>query len=422
MQSGAGMMIAVDVICFFLAMYLTLAVSYLAVVTVAACSFRKPTTQTAENVRIAVIMPAHNEALQIEASVAAVLGVQYPADRFSVFVIADNCDDNTAELARQAGANVFERRVPDRPGKGQALDWCLRRHKETLAAYDGIVIVDADTTVAPRFLQEVAASLSAPGTDLVQTADGVSNPEQNWRTALTYAGFALMNDVRARGRARLGGSAGFKGNGMAFRSGLLLEYGWPAHSVVEDVEFSIRLLLDGHVVAYNPDAVLVSEMPARRPQADVQRRRWEGGRFQLWRHAIPVLARAALTQRRWRYFDAVLDLLVPPLSLLVMAAGLLLVLALVSRPVWALAAAYCLAGTAFHVILGLRVNRAPARVWLALAAAPFFILWKIPIYAGILFGGKETAWRRTTRQAELEREQDGIKDRTENQDSTAPKA
>jgi cellulose synthase/poly-beta-1,6-N-acetylglucosamine synthase-like glycosyltransferase len=403
-------------------MYLVVTVSYLVVVTVAACSFRKRTAEAGEDVRIAVIMPAHNEALQIKASVAAVLGVEYPVDRFSAFVIADNCDDNTAELARQAGATVFERRVPDKPGKGPALDWCLRRHREMLAAYDAIVIVDADTTVAPGFLLEVAASLSVPGTDLVQTADGVANPEQNWRTALTYAGFALMNDVRARGRTRLGGSAGFKGNGMAFRSGLLLDYGWPAYSVVEDVEFSIRLLLDGHIIAYNPDAVLVSEMPAARRQADVQRRRWEGGRFQLWRHAIPVLAHAAWRQLRWRYLDAMLDLLVPPLSLLVMTEGLLLALAVLSRPVWAVIAAYCLAGTAFHVGLGLRVSRAPARVWWALAAAPFFVLWKIPIYARILLGRKETAWRRTTRQAELERDGDDGGDPADERDSTSSKA
>ncbi|MCP4640827.1 MAG: glycosyltransferase family 2 protein [bacterium] len=394
-------MIVFDIIFAVPVAFFVVIATYLAIVTLAALFFRKRTGDNTDAMTVAVLVPAHNEELQIEASVGSLLRVDYPRDRFQVFVIADNCTDLTADRAREAGAEVFERHDPENPGKGQALDWCLRTHRDTLAPFEAIALIDADATANAAFLPELAASLSAPDAVVAQSFNGVSNPDHNWRTALTYAGFALINHVRACGRCMLGASSGLKGNGMAFRSDVLLHYGWPAHSVVEDIEFSVRLLIDGHRVGYNPDARLLSEMPAGRSEADTQRRRWEGGRFDLYRTHLPVLLKAALTKWRWRFFDAVLDILVPPLSLLVMGQVVLAALAFV-HPVWLPVMGYCLAATAFHVLGGLALSRAPGRVWLYLFTVPFFLLWKVPIYVGMLVRKRDTIWQRTTRQAELD--------------------
>lgn len=376
--------------------YLLVVTAYLVAVTAAAFFFWKRATPGV-SLRLGVIMPAHNEEHGIGDTLACLFDSEYPVDRFTVFVVADNCDDRTADIAREAGATVFERTDPDNPGKGQALDWCLTTYADHLREFDGLVLIDADVEVDADFLDEMSLSLN--GCDVVQAYYGVANPEENWRTALTFAGFSLMNHVRPGGRVRLGGSAPLTGSGMGFRTDVLLGYGWPAHSIVEDVEFSVRLLLDGHVIDYNPDAVVVSDMPAGRKPAGVQRRRWESGRFGLWRTYLPPLLHAFTVSGKWRFVDAMLDLLVPPLSLVVLGQGVLLGLALflVVPPVWLLLTAFCVCGTAFHVLGGLHLSGTPASVWLRLPFVPIYVLWKLPIYLRIFTGRAEKTWERTAR-------------------------
>lgn len=393
-------MIVLDVLFGASALALGTIAGYLLLVTAAAFLLRKKTIPNAAPLRIALVMPAYNEELQIGACVRRALEADYPRDRFGVFVIADNCDDRTAAEARDAGATAFERHQPELRGKGQAIDWFLRAHADQLNEFDGIALVDADTQVAPSFLKEISASLAHPKVRVVQGYHGVSNPEANWRTALAYAGFALVNGLRPAGRSCLGGTSDLKGNGMAFETGLLLAYGWPAHSIVEDIEFSTRLLLDGIVVHFNPDAVVLSEMPVTQAQAEPQRRRWEGGRWQIIETYGPSLIRAFLKTPRWRYFDAILDLLVPPLSLLVLAQVAALILALVLNPSWAPVFICTSAGAVLYVVAGLYRVGAPATVWRGLLLTPLFLLWKIPFYLRLARSPRPAGWDRTQRQAE----------------------
>ena len=356
--------------------------------------------------RIAAAVPAHNEEGQVAAVVQSLLAADYPEDMRTVFVIADNCTDGTAREAREAGAEAVVRHDPANPGKGQAIDWFLREKASVLRGYDAIALVDADSAVDIRFLAELSASLSHPDVQVVQAYDGVGNAEANWRTALTFAGFAGVNHVRTAGRNLLGGTATLKGNGMAFRSDLLLDYGWPAHSIVEDMELSVRLMLEGVKVWYNGDAIVTSEMPLGADQARSQRRRWEGGRAQLVKMYGGRLLGAFLRQPRWAYLDTFLELLVPPLSLWALLQVVFLVLAILSeRPVWLGIALACMLGTGFYVFSCLYLRDAPRKVWFALAAAPVFVLWKIPIYLGLLLSGGQRGWVRTTRNAERQPDQ-----------------
>ncbi len=374
---------------------------YLAVLTLAAFRFRKQTDERAAPLKLAVVIPAHNEALQIGATVAALARSHYPQDGYRVIVIADNCADETEDVAQKAGAQVLVRSDAAHPGKGQALDWFLRQRPDACASYDGIAIIDADTLVDRNFLREISASLSHPEVHVTQGYYGVSNPTESWRTALMAAALAVFHHVRPAGRNRLGGSAGLKGNGMAFRTALLKRYGWSAFSVVEDLEFGAQLLLDGVRIHYNPDAVLGAEMAASRKQAETQRRRWEGGRFQVFKRYAPALLQRWVSQRRFCYFDGFMDLLIPPLSALVLALAILMVTALWLFPFMAWPLGLALLGIGFYVLSGLVLRKAPPAVWFYLMAAPFFILWKIPLYLKILRGGSDSGWVRTKRKAEL---------------------
>jgi cellulose synthase/poly-beta-1,6-N-acetylglucosamine synthase-like glycosyltransferase len=193
---------------------------------------------------------------------------------------------------------------------------------------------------------------------------------------------------------------------MAFRSDLIAKYGWPAQSIVEDVEFSVQLLRDGIRTHYCPEAIVSTPMPTTRAQSGSQRRRWELGRLQVARMHVPGLLARLVKRPWWPYLDTTLDLMVPPLSMLVMMQVLLLILTLVLWSAWWPVAAACFLGTCLHVGLGLYTAKVPARIWLCLLAVPLFLLWKIPIYLAMALHPKQTAWVRTAREGETDRQPD----------------
>lgn len=389
---------------FLVAVYLVfLPTLYLVALAVAAYFFRKKVAMPAEPFKIAVVVPSHNEELNIGVTVRSLLQCRYPGEHYQVMVIADNCSDQTAAVARAAGARVFTRVDPDNRGKGQALDWFFQSQIEAYRPFAALALIDADTLVDENFLTQIAASLSHPEVKVVQGFYGASNPQENWRTALVAAALCLFHHLRPAGRNRIGGSAGLKGNGMGFRREVIEKYGWPAHSIVEDLEFSVLLLLDEVLVHYNPDAMVFGEMASQRQQADTQRQRWESGRWQILRNYGGRLFLSLLTKFRCFFFDGLMDLLIPTLSMLVAGVVGLLVVAWFFFPQMTNLLLFCLVGLAFCVFSGLGLRRAPLRVWFYLAAAPLFILWKVPINAFLMIKKYGGTWIRTPRQAELKR-------------------
>ncbi|OQY01162.1 MAG: hypothetical protein B6I22_14740 [Desulfobacteraceae bacterium 4572_123] len=358
-------------------LYVLVATVYLLVLTLAAWRFKKKTDPTAGPLKIAVIVPAHNEADQIQTTLKSIADSAYAREDYRICVIADNCEDDTANLARDAGARVFERTDIANRGKGQALDWLFTTHPEVYHDFDALAVVDADTLLHRDFLSEVSASLSHPEVKVVQGYYGVSNPNDNWRSALASAALNVFHHVRPAGRNRIKGTAGLKGNGMAFLSEIIEKYGWPAYSIVEDIEFSMQLLLDGILVHYNPDAIVYGEMATEKKQAETQRKRWEGGRWQVFKTYGPGLIRKFVRQI------------------------VLFICTALFYPGLSPALVLCLLSIVFYVFSGLLLKRASFYVWKSLFMAPFFILWKIPIYLKIVKSGDDNTWERTKRQAEM---------------------
>jgi cellulose synthase/poly-beta-1,6-N-acetylglucosamine synthase-like glycosyltransferase len=372
---------------------------YLLIVTLAAYLFRKKVDYGGRPLRLAVVIPAHNEEAHIGQTISCVQASSYPKGSYFVFVIADNCDDRTEEIALRAGARVFRRTDPARRGKGQALDWFLRGHLSAYSAADAVVMVDADTEVHPDFLKEIAASLKHPKVHAAQGYYGVSNASAHWRSGLVSAAFHVFNHLRPAGHNCLGGTAGLRGNGMGFRKALL-RHGWPAYSIVEDYEFSVRLLLDGIVVHYNPDAMVFSDMPVERKVAETQRLRWEGASRQMRGTFIRLILKRLMKEPAPRYVDALLNSFVPPLALLVLGQSVCLGAALALQSRLAAPLACCLAVDIFYVLSGLVLRRARAVEWRSLLWAPFYVLWKIPLYIKMR-KADPTVWKRTKRPSEL---------------------
>jgi 1,2-diacylglycerol 3-beta-glucosyltransferase len=349
-----------------------------------------------DELSIAVLVPAHDEEAGLAATVEALSAQSYPPGRHEVIVIADNCADATAAVARASGATVWERTDRAARGKGQALAWALARLWAERPDVDAVAVVDADCIASSNLCAVVDRSLRA-GARAIQVRYVVSNPEASATAALRWAGFALMHVVRPRGKRRLGLSCGLFGTGMAFHRDLLREQPWSAFSVTEDAEYHLRLVAAGDAVAFAEEASVASPMPTTPAGARDQQLRWETGNARLARRSARLLLDGLRAGDR-RRIAAALDRLVPPQSLLLVGtvgAGVG-ALALRSRGLVALGALTC-AGQVAYVVGGLASVRAPRPVWLALASAPRLVATKLGQAGRIACGRGATKWIRTTR-------------------------
>jgi cellulose synthase/poly-beta-1,6-N-acetylglucosamine synthase-like glycosyltransferase len=368
---------------------------------------RPPRSDRTPSTRFVILVPAHDEAAGIAATLDSFRRLRYPSSLVSVHVVADNCTDDTATVVRHHGVDVHERDVPDAPGKGPALNWLFDRLVEADIAFDAVAIVDADTSLEPEFLVSMDRAIS-DGADVAQGYYSVRDPDASPSTSFRFAALACRHHLRALGRNRLGASCGLYGNGMAFRGELLARRRWSGH-LVEDAELQNELLLDGHLVHYVPDAQLRAEMPSDQFGATSQNERWERGRIELARRFVPQLVRRALTTRRRRVamVDAAVDHLVPPLSVLVMAQLAVGAVAALGSVTGSRSARRLLAGevaalaiVAIHAVAGLISVGAPARHIRSLVAAPGIVLWKTRLWASVARGDAAVDWTRTRRNSE----------------------
>ncbi len=357
----------------------------------------------APKTRFRICVPAHDESAGIGATVESLLAIDYPRELFDVLVIADNCSDDTADQARRAGAVVLERRSETERGKGYALHHAFERLPENV---DAVAVIDADTLVSPNLLRAFEARLLA-GAHAVQADYAVRNPNAGWRTRLIAIAFGAFHIVRSRGRERMGVSAGLRGNGMCFSASVLRQVPHEAFSVVEDVEYGIRLAEAGFRVFYADEAHVYGEMVSNARAARSQRERWEGGRAALTRKYAARLLRKALSGDKL-CFDLALDVLVPPLSRVavlasvglsvVAAANLLGVRLPLSRAVYGTSVFSVIA----YVLRGWAVSGTGARGLVDLALAPAYIVWKATLAGRPARSDAE--WVRTARErAERER-------------------
>jgi 1,2-diacylglycerol 3-beta-glucosyltransferase len=352
------------------------------------------------SVRFAVVIPAHNEALGIAETVASVLALDYPVNQRKVVVIADNCTDTTAQVAKDAGAEVVERFDEARRSKGYALSDVL---PDVLRDpwVDAVVVVDADTVVQPNLLSCFGAHFAA-GALAVQADYAVANPAHGWRTELLDVAFTCFHEVRSLGRERLGVSTGLRGNGMGFTREALERVPHRAASLVEDLEYGIALAKVGIRVVYAHDTKVWAEMPNDDVAAESQRRRWERGRELMRREHGLTLMRSAVGQRDPVLADLAADVLLPPLTTVARASvaasiGAVAISVLKRRASWALIPSTIgLAGLAFHVLTGWQRSAAGRRV---VANIPSYLRWKAGLTSRPLHA--DNAWVRTTRNAEI---------------------
>lgn len=354
--------------------------------------------ETGEAPPFAVLMPAHDEAAGIARSVSDVMAQLRPCDR--LLVVADNCRDETADIARGLGAWVIERHDPAHRGKAQALDHAAHImgndplwHNRALAV---VILVDSDCSPEPGALQRLARTCAAR--EAVVQGAYLLVPPAGATPVVRMSCFAFMvkNLVRQIALRRLAGAVLLQGSGMAFPSAIFRRLDWSAASLVEDLDMGMRLVLDGMPVTFDERALILSAASSQGATAG-QRRRWEHGMMQAMRLFAPRLLGAALRGQPRLAFLA-LDQMIPPTVLLLLVAGLVTGLALIAggltEPVLILL--LCDLALAIGLVLAWARHGRALLPWRALLAGPRYLVWKLPIFAQFVTR-RQVQWVRTDR-------------------------
>ncbi len=356
---------------------------------------RKPSRTPPGPWRSAVVVPAHNEQVTITTCVQSLLAAHsLPEAPVDIFVVADNCTDDTAQLGRAAGACVLERNNLTDRGKGFAL-----QHAFTYLlplGYHSILVVDADSIVAPNFLAATVTSLRG-GADAVQARYLVRNATETLRSRLMRVALLAFNLVRPLGRSHLGLSCGIFGNGFGLRRETILAVPYLATSLVEDLEYHLALVRSGRRVEFLNHTAVYAEMPVKAHDIKTQRARWEGGRLRTFAASAPSLCRDIATGKM-RCVEPLLDLLLLPLAFHMVL--LALALATPAPAVRAIGlAGICI--VLLHLVAALVTGEGRRSDIAVLAAAPFYVLWKLLLLPTLIRSARPGQhWVRTGRNEE----------------------
>jgi cellulose synthase/poly-beta-1,6-N-acetylglucosamine synthase-like glycosyltransferase len=359
----------------------------------------RPTTRPpAELPRLLFLVPAHDEELLIASCVRSLMRLHYPADRFSAVVIADNCADRTAELARAAGAQCLERHDPRLPGKPRAIAWALTQLP--VAQFDAVVIIDADTVVDASFGRALAAAAPLPH-KAFQAYFDIRNPGDSpltrMATVLAAANYRFAYSLKRRA----GLNAPLMGNGMCLGTGVLAAYGWQAFTMAEDWELYALYTMQGVPIESLEPAHLYAQEARSLRQSATQRQRWTAGKLTVLGRLVGRLlgsGKIGLAQK----LDAVAELTAPgPVVHLGLVIGLSAVTTVLGPPgaeVLGVALWASVIRPLLYTVAGLVVQPNPVHSALAFAFLPFYLVWRVGAAVASLKMLGDKPWVRTARQ------------------------
>lgn len=270
----------------------------------------KPLIEEKNNKFLAII-PAHNEEAVVGNLIESLKNQTYPKEMYDICVIADNCTDKTKQVAEKLGARVFERHEedPSKRTKGDALSLFLN----TLLAdpemdYDAFFVFDADNIVDKGFIEAMNKHL-CQGEEVVQGYRDIKNPTDSW-IASGYAIFYwTMNRFYHLARYNAGLSPLINGTGFMVKFEAIRPTGWDTDTLTEDIEFSLKRIIQGKKLGWATDAKVYDEQPVKFKPSWSQRSRWTIGHIQCLQEYTKPLATAALENKTLMNFDGLLYML-----------------------------------------------------------------------------------------------------------------
>ena len=251
------------------------------------------------------IIPAHNEEKVVGNLIESLRQQNYPKELYDIYVIADNCTDSTAKVAKEAGAIVYERFDPDHKTKGYALQWFLKQKIEENADYDAFFVFDADNIVDKNFIVNMNKKL-CQGEDVVQGYRDIKNPTDNWITAGYALFYWTMHRLYHLARYNIGLSPLLNGTGFMVRFDVVKPNGWETETLTEDIEFSLKRIIQGKKLGWATDAIVYDEQPTSFKQSWSQRSRWTVGHMQCIKRYTVELFNSVRKHKTLMNFDGFL--------------------------------------------------------------------------------------------------------------------
>lgn len=282
----------------------------------------KPIIENKEN-RFMAIIPAHNEETVVANLVQSLKNQDYPKELYDIYVIADNCTDATAKVAKEAGAIVYQRFDPEHKTKGYALQWFLQQKIKEDAPYDAFCVFDADNIVDVNFLKNMNKKL-CQGETVVQGYRDIKNPTDSWITAGYAIFYWMMNRFYHLARYNIGLSPLINGTGFMVKFDVIKPDGWNTQTLTEDIEFSLKRIIAGKKLGWAKDAIVYDEQPVGFKQSWSQRSRWTVGHIQCMSVYTKQLALAVKEHKTLMNFDGFLYI-VGSIPMFIITIALLLV-------------------------------------------------------------------------------------------------
>ncbi len=345
-------------------------------------------------------MPAYSEESGLAATLRSLQKLEQTGS-VEIVVIADNCTDRTAEIAREHGVRVLERTEPDHRGKGEALEWAIRECG--LTDCDVVLVTDADTRVESNALGVIAAAIEG-GAEVVQLNFEVTVGEESPLARLQHIANAVENRCFYHGRSLLGLPILLRGSGMAFTSKVLLDHPFCSHSITEDSDFAVDLMRGGVRVDYVMASTISTAATSTYDQSQAQRNRWASGIFGLIRTRMLPLMRTGLAEGRPKLVESALSFLLLSRPSMLYFAAVCLMVSLVCSAEYRLTFLIWgdLLGVLIVVYLSLGVFLVQDRkaAVKALLHAPAFGVWLLVVQVKAIFSRKGMAWVRTDRKDE----------------------
>lgn len=389
------------VLAIFAAFSVLPAFSLLALTIAAVFSKSRPIAMTdiRQDMSLAVIVPAHNESSHMRPTLASIQAQLRPQDR--LLVVADNCTDDTAKIARSLGAEVIERFDAHLRGKGFALAFGVDHLRKNPA--DVVVVIDADCLLSENALRVLASECHASGQP-VQMHNTMTTPGERPGLRFRIIEFAMVmkNKVRPMGTFFLGQACHLMGTGMAFPWHVIQTINLATGHLAEDMKVGIELAQQGIPTRFLSHAEVRSHFLEDARVTKIQKSRWEHGHIALMIQELPSLLYQAWRQRDRSLIVLSMDMMIPPLALYV--AFLLLLTGFSLSAAWiderlsvmAWLSVSGFAGLVLAVFIGWwSFGRHLLSAW-DLLLSPLYAAWKLPIYLAF-FMNKRVKWKRTDR-------------------------
>lgn len=251
------------------------------------------------------IIPAHNEEMVISNLIESLKNQNYDKNLYDIYVIADNCTDRTAEVAKKAGAIVLERFDATHKTKGYALQWFLKQKIKENADYDAFFVFDADNIVDKDFIVNMNKKL-CQGEEVVQGYRDIKNPTDNWITSGYALFYWTMHRLYHLARYNIGLSPLLNGTGFMVKFDVVKPNGWETETLTEDIEFSLRTIIKGKKLGWATDAIVYDEQPTSFKQSWSQRSRWTVGHMQCIKRYTKELFNSVKEHKTLTTFDGFL--------------------------------------------------------------------------------------------------------------------